>query len=75
MTAFVVLHRVVTCHLSGSRELSSYQINVRDLPSDSFSGPLSEGFNIITLLSLLAERLPTVRHTLLDLNSFDEEDR
>ena len=59
----------------GASDINSLQISVKDLPSDAFSGPLSEGFNIITLLSLLAERLPNMRHSLLDLNGFDAEDR
>ncbi len=58
-----------------NRQLAAYTINVRDLPQDAFSGPLSEGFNIVTLLSLLGERLPHMRHTLLDIHSFEEEDR
>ncbi len=56
-------------------ELAAFTINIRELPDDAFSGPLSEGFNIMTLLSLLAERLPHARYTLLDLHSFEDEDR
>ncbi len=41
------------------------------MDSDAFSGPLAEGFNIVILLSQLAERVPASRDSLLSPASFD----
>ena len=61
--------------VSSSATEKDVELSVLDLEQDAFSGPLNEGFNIIILLSQLAERVPTMRDMLLDVQSFEPEDQ